>query len=642
MSFNVDIDEADVAVLNQNLNKSKELFASISKSLGTISNKSVNASRNIKPILEDVNKLSDNKRQVERGLNILQEVSESARIINNYESILNQSIELIGLNQYVDTLNRAKSLLKNLKGKFKRFRGIINNFENTVDQSDLKLQTFYQSLIHQPASELLNSNSKLSDIKGIIALYQQQEDNVSHIYRDYCRIRSSIIIENLRSLKVASEPQERPANVQYEKGSNGIAKFVDRFIEQIKQESILSQHLEVSNDHLVTIGDKALDDLINNSLLPSMSQFFNFKNNMKVLNNDTLLLEMIENLLRLKDSLVNVIGASGVETYDYKLGTFIKGYHEIFQEYFKLIEHRLSLPTANLQNDGIIVELISKIRRITEYKYSLLTLISYYKLGDWLSTKPPFKFINVYTSVIPNLNNDSSPEYLLSSFLSDTIDAIMINIEIGLNSPSASSSASLTHGKKSAQGFTLIKYLDIVETIVNHAPSLHSSLGSQGLERLSKLKNRFLKYFLDDWNHASYIIIRDMTQITASQAHTMTGSNQGGGGGGGPNSPRPSTTSTIISTASVSKHLNNKEKEQVKEMFKNFNEAFEEALRNYEKYNITDPQLKNYLGNEIKKLIGNTYFKLYDTFGNSDFTKNKSKYIKYDKVQFERLLSEKI
>ena len=93
MSYNLDVDEADVAVLNQNLIRSKELFESIGKSLHKISTKSQTASSTINPVLKQVNQLTTNKHEVENGLKLLQEVSENASKINDLENLLNNSIE---------------------------------------------------------------------------------------------------------------------------------------------------------------------------------------------------------------------------------------------------------------------------------------------------------------------------------------------------------------------------------------------------------------------------------------------------------------------------------------------------------------------------------------------------------------------
>ena len=117
MSYNLDVDEADVAVLNQNLIRSKELFESIGKSLHKISTKSQTASSTINPVLKQVNQLTTNKHEVENGLKLLQEVSENASKINDLENLLNNSIENSpgGIKLYLINLNQLKIYCHKLK-----------------------------------------------------------------------------------------------------------------------------------------------------------------------------------------------------------------------------------------------------------------------------------------------------------------------------------------------------------------------------------------------------------------------------------------------------------------------------------------------------------------------------------------------
>ncbi|EGW30164.1 uncharacterized protein SPAPADRAFT_63772, partial [Spathaspora passalidarum NRRL Y-27907] len=310
------------------------------------------------------------------------------------------------------------------------------------------------------------------------------------------------------------------------------------------------------------------------------------------MDNFILALEIMDNLSRFQQFSEDV----GIENNEFtvQFNLYKQKNKGIFKEFIKAIESRFQQfdRYTDAHIPEIVVDLMSRLRKLSEFHQGLLVLVSEYTLGDWLVISPPARFINVYTSVIPNTANDLSAEYLLSSFYSDVIDSIMVNLEIGLKG---------TDNPKSTQGFLLVKNLIMIESIINRSQVLFTSLGNLGIERLNKLKNRFLKFFLDDWNHASYIIIRDMTMIATQNPH-----------------------GTNIGTGGVAQQLSAKEKEQVKELFKNFNESFEEAISNYQRYNFGDMDLKNYLGNEIKKLIRNAYFKLYDKYGTSDFTKNKS------------------
>ncbi|SGZ52630.1 CIC11C00000000084 [Sungouiella intermedia] len=94
--FSVDVDEADVAVLSQNLAKSKDLFRNIASSLQNISSKTLTASRNIRPVLTEFNTLTSKKTRVEEGLQLLQDVSEYSSRAADAQRILNGPIENAG------------------------------------------------------------------------------------------------------------------------------------------------------------------------------------------------------------------------------------------------------------------------------------------------------------------------------------------------------------------------------------------------------------------------------------------------------------------------------------------------------------------------------------------------------------------
>lgn len=613
MSFNVDIDEADVAVLNQNLIKSKELFTSISRSLNKISTKSSTASIKIKPILKDVNKLNDNRNQLDSGLNLLSEVSNYASETSKYESVLNNSIELIGLKKFIDTLTRSKVLLTEMKSNIKRFKGILINFENLIDKSELNLENYFQKLLK---SNAIGTN-KMNEIILIFQyFYSSSMSGQKTIDKIFMRSQSIKLAEIMRPHEEPTKPIKRNSNIPYEKGSNGINRYNNEMIKAIKGEIGLLNEVGAKINLNASAKDMFVLDIvrkvINESYAEVIGNFNKFFGQSKTLNNDLLILETIENLNHFEKFLnVSNIDVRSFPAFNENYHQLINISSEIFRELIEYSENRVKSVErlTDLTATETVVELISRIRKLSEYNISLLKLISGMKLGSWLNLKPAVRFISVYTSVIPNISDDideTAPEHLLSCFISDYIDSIIINIEIGLKAD-----VSL---KKSMQGYYLIKNTILIETIVNRSQQLFNSLGNLGIERLNRLKKRFLKLFLDDWNYASYIIIRDMTTITTTNAvsgHSGTG-------------------------------MSSKEKEQIKELFKNFNESFEDALRNYEKYNITDVNLRAYLSGEIKKLIMNAYFKLYDKYGSGEFTKNKAKYIKYNKHQFEQILNEKL
>lgn len=602
----VDVDEADVAVLNQNLTKSKELFASISRSLRTISDKSSTASTKIKPILKDVNHLTRSRDQIDNGLSILSDVLNYAAQTAKLEAVLSNSIDVIGVKRYIDTLAQSKLLLKEMKLKIKRFRGILMNFETLIDKLDLSLENYFQHILNPP---------KVDDICVVFSYFYLQstfeQDTINELY---IRSRSSYLVQLVKPLELATKPVKRNSRIPYEKGTNGINRYNNELIKLIKQEIALAAEINqnVAIDHHKIVSS-IVARVLNDSYTSVVDTLNEFVSSHGVLDNDILLLEVIENLDHFSKFMVaSNLSPATMDRFNDAYGKLVHTSRNIFGELMRWVDARVT--SVEKYNDKTIaevtVEIVLRVRRVLEYPLSLLNLIQGVSLGSWLTG---LKFVLVYTSVVSNNGaiDENSPEMLLSSYFSDIIDCVMINIEIGLRSDDS---------KKSTQGYMLIKNLVLIETIINRSHQLFDTLSSIGMDRLARLKNRFLKLFLDDWNYASYIIIRDMTNITTTNAIAH-----------GAMLPRNSSLG-----------LSSKEKEQVKELFRKFNESFEEALQNYERFNISDPNLRSYLSNEIKKLTVNAYFKLYEKYGTSDFTKNRSKYIKWDKHQFEQVLNERL
>lgn len=604
--MNVDIDEADVAVLTQNLSRSKELFNDITKRLHTISTKTSSASTTIKPVLSEFNALTSKKRSVDEGLRLLKDVSLYAGRAAESQRLLTSPIETVGTVKYLQCLLESYDLSREMKKEIHQFDNVVVTFANVVDKAEINVVSHFTKLV---LSIDLDGGAvaKQADIVAVLAFFSNKGNlRMAHEAMEKALARKLTV--KMAPFEEACNFQKRAANMPYERGSNGVAQYVD---ELNKASSALYQ---VSTELLVLdtpVARNAVAQYLDNRVAKILGLYCNFLELNGVTGQDLVILDVLDNLAILDDHLGKVVncnlGVSKVAFSEYtRLLNIAQG---LLSEWVRYVESRvLALEKCTDQSiPEVVVEVLSRIRRIAEYD-SVSLLMEDMKLGSWLDVKPPLQFISVYTSVIPGAEGDATNRkaFLISSYILDLIDELMVNIEIRLKEQSGDNGL-----RKLTQGFLLVKNIVMIETIVNRLEGLYKKLGVVGQERLQRLKNRFLKLFLDDWNYASYIIIRDMTQITTTNAQH-----------GGQNS--------------------NKEREQVKELFKNFNELFEEALKNYEKFNIQEKDLRNYLSSEIKKLIINAYNKLYDKYGSGDFTKNKAKYVKYDKVLFERLLNEKL
>ncbi|OBA21792.1 hypothetical protein METBIDRAFT_40181 [Metschnikowia bicuspidata var. bicuspidata NRRL YB-4993] len=605
LNLDVDVDEADVAVLSQHLSRTKELFSSINSSLLTITSKTLTASRSIRPVFAEINALNKKKSSIEEGLVLLEDVSKYSVRAADAQQILASSIDAVGVAKYLLCLELSKALAREMKQKIRDFDGVVIGFANTVDKAEISIVSYFANLLSK-IDLRAGVVPSIADAVGILASFAKLA-NLRTAHETLERSMGLLMTLHLAPLEAACSIQKRSPNAPYERGSSGITGLATEIL-------VCVAGLRAVCDQLNVLGSPVPANIVTGYMELRFCSVLSAYNSQLaaqgLVGQDLVMLDVIDQLDTLNAELhVHKFGFEDSPATSRELQALLAKCQGLFAEWARYVEARvLQIDRLNEHSiPEVVVEVISKVRRISEYG-SLFTLMKNKKLGSWLDVKPPLRFIAVYTSVVQGAEAQAKDHaaFLVSSFLLDLIDELMVNIEIGLKEQ-----ASETSLRKLSQGFMLVRNVVMIETIVNRLEPLFLKLGPIGMERLQRLKNRFLKVFLDDWSHASYIIIRDMTQITTTNALH-----------GGQNST--------------------KEKEQIKDLFRNFNESFEEALKQYEKFQVQEKELRSYLSSEIKKLIINAYNKLYDKYGTGEFTKNRAKYIKYDKMQFERLLNERL
>lgn len=603
--MNVDVDEADVAVLTQNLARSKELFNDITRRLHSISTKTSSASTTIKPVLTEFNTLTSRKKSVEEGLLLLNDVSEYAGRAAEAQKLLTSPVEAVGTQRYLHCLQELSDLVRDMKRDIRHFDAVVVTFANVVDKAEVNVINHFTKMV-----QLIGLGDaavpKHADIMAVLTFFAQR-GNLRMAHEAMEKAFARQLATRMAPYEQACKFEKRSPTMPYERDSNGVAQYVEELNKAVSSLVNACSELLLLD---TPIARNTVAQYMDDRVAKILNIYSTFLEQDGITGQDLVVLNVLDNITTLDTHIGKVANCSlGVCKVAYKEFVRFRGIaNRLLNEWVKLVDTRVkSMDKCTEQNiPEVVVEILSKIRRIAEYD-SMGLLIEDMKLGAWLDVSPPLLFISVYTSVIPGAEADAPDRnaFLLSSYILDLLDDLMINLEIRLKDQSGDNGL-----RKLTQGFILVRNVVMIETIVNRSEGLYQKLGTVGQERLQRLKNRFLKLFLDDWNYASYIIIRDMSQIKTATAH------------GGLNT--------------------SKEKDQIKELFKNFNESFEEALRNYERFNIQEKDLRNYLSSEIKKLIINAYNKLYDQYGSGDFTKNKAKYIKYDKTLFERLLNEKL
>lgn len=602
--LSVDVDEADVEVLKKIIERSSGLFSKIDSLLHTITLKTLTASKSIKPVFAEINVLTARKNLIEEGILLLSDASEYALQAAEAQTVLATPIETIGVSRYLQQLLAALDLLQEMKSNIRNFGGVVLGFDNAVLMAEQRVISYFSSWFQQ--IEVLEEDPSVSEAIAVIDYFSDRGD-LKSIHEAMEKVFVQRLNSTLYPLEAGCSLLKKHWNVPYEKGMTGLTVYTKELITTVTALAMACEHLGLTSSPVLR---NTVSTYLATRFLKIVAGYTHFVETQGLAGQDLVILDVLENLEKTDLAILQwKFGFASISELEHEYTALVSRCQTLLTDWVLFVESRVTQMDKTNQESvpQVVVEVISKIRRISEFS-SLSMLFEGKKLGSWLNVKPPLRFVTVFTSVIQGAETlmDNPTDFLMSSYLLDLIDELMIELELTLKEASGENGL-----RKLAQGFTLIKNVVMIETIINRLDSLYRKLGLIGMERLQRLKNRFLKMFLDDWNYASYIIIRDMTQITTTNA--MNGGQNSG-----------------------------KEKEQIKDLFKNFNDSFEEALRNYEKFHIQENDLRTYLSNEIKKLILNAYNKLYDRYGGGEFTKNRAKYVKYDKLQLERLLNERL
>ncbi|CEP23316.1 unnamed protein product [Cyberlindnera jadinii] len=594
----VDIDEADAVVLQQSLSKTKELISQVSFSLKKITESSDRSVKLLTPIVNRNRQLAVFKKNVDDSVLAVSNVQGIASEAAFYEQKLGAA-RIENVKQYITTLHKSEEILDKLNENKDdgEFKGIRDNLRSTVLDGELKMETLFRVLL-QPVSQSFDpqiymserrpfpylEDSKLKDLGYIVDYFYGNGNPIDQLYIDN---RIKTIRESLAFLVPFTEEITKNPKVPYEKGTNGIGNYTEALLGFMSNEWSLLEDIYKDPDtilrHFLKIFEGCWNNYIQivNKLLGKIQKF--------VANEGLLAFELLDNSVNLQNTIRSQTGAEYPP-----LNTCIASCRELARSLFKELliftDQRVSSLTTLPQDNGVseaTVEVMSKARKFADFKEGALSVMVGFKAGSWIPQPKP-QWLAKWTSInATTVVDDDNPSELLSAFFSDVIDALIVSLEI---------KATQLMRKKSAIGYFLITNITLVEQISMRS-GIQEILDSTSLSRLERLKKRALEMFLAGWKQAA---------------------------------------ANLLDVNVVGK-LSSKDRDAIKQKFTNFNAEFEELVKGYKQYNITDPSLKKYLTKEISFIVP-LYHRFHDKHAGGDFTKHTEKYIKYTNAEFDRII----
>jgi exocyst complex protein 7 len=243
---------------------------------------------------------------------------------------------------------------------------------------------------------------------------------------------------------------------------------------------------------------------------------------------------------------------------------------------------------------------MTRLQEMTNYLEPLSSILASLGDGGWKSPQTGSSPLPLSLDVGPNTIK------LFEHYATDTVEALL-NILLG--------KATALLKSKNLQGVFMSNNIAIIERMIRSS-ELAPLMESYSSDKLERAKKRASMAYLDSWREPSGYLLDVQYTNRKERPHS---------GGAG-------TTDSVA----IIKALGSKDKDAIKEKFKNFNTSFDALVSQHKTYKM-EREVRTHLGKEVQTIIEPLYGRFWDRYHEID--KGKGKYVKYSKVELGQVLA---
>lgn len=616
---------AEVEVLHANLEKLKLLSKKIQGSMSRLEVSGRTVQDAIGPVYGNTQRLQTMNTNIDRVLEAIERAREPLDMTKREERILMSRPDRVGLAEYISSMDRTNQALRGLKASNMRSnQQTISDLTKLLDTAIQNLEDVFRDMCRRDSQpiEPLGYIMKGSDFPRLSSNKSAQLRSINtHVYnyaskastgelspsaKVYTHERGQYIALSLQNLAAASISTARKvggADAIYKQGSNGIGTYAagihgmyvaeyDNICPIFSREEWGPVLFATCQGSLATFAStlKDLDTHIKNNLLTDCYLAYEI---VELVSSTSFQLESRTGELKqaISDALRPVR-----ETAKSSLSMLLNDARSRIQQ----------LPSIPIDGNTspITAEVMQRLQLMTSYLPPITSIMR--SLGDGGWSAPSSASSNTSFPTLKSFDVGADGPQLFSHYCNDTIETVLSNLD-------ARSKALLK--SKSAQGVFLANNIAVIERTIKSS-DLQPFLGLHAPPKLDSWKKRASVLYTDAWKDASIHLLD--TQHTSK-------------------TPRPSSTGHQgVDSAAVLKSMSGKDKDVIKEKFRNFNLAFDELLARHKGFKM-EPEVRRSLGKDVQTFMEPLYARFWERYHEID--KGKGKYVKYDKSQFSSLLA---
>ncbi|KAL8728204.1 MAG: hypothetical protein Q9166_005552 [cf. Caloplaca sp. 2 TL-2023] len=575
----------------------------------------------VKPIYSNTYGLQTMHDNIDKILDAIDKMLGPSEDKGREERIIRAGPDQVGLTDYLASLKRLDRTLAQMSSTNLRInQQAVGDFSELLSEGSYQLQALFRSILADDAQPLeplhyltkqrafpTLEQEKVSKL-GLIDSFLSSSTarNASHSSREspsiriYAELRGGYLSGSLHNLSAASisTTKRKVSGEIYRQGTSGIGTYAEAI-----ENSFSAEFSNISAVFARESWGPAFDATCRKALAEFAKTLRELNMHIKTnLATDCFLAyEIVEIVTNVGYRLDQLTGQLKLPFAD-ALKPIRENARSSLAELLEDVRRRVS-SIQSLPLDGSVVpfttEVMTRMQTMTMYPQSLASIMASLGDGNWQSIASVDSTSSVSLPSLKSFGTSADRSQDLAHYIMDTIETLLISLD---------AKARTLLKSKSIAGVFMANNVALIDRMIRSS-DLSTVLSSSGTStKIETWRKKGTSAYLELWREPCSALMD--VQYTNRGARPPSGSNG------------------VIDSAAVIKQLGSKDKDSIKEKFKNFNTTFDELSLKHRSLQM-EREVRSQLAREVQAMIEPLYARFWDRYHEID--KGKGKYVKYDK-----------
>ena len=271
---------------------------------------------------------------------------------------------------------------------------------------------------------------------------------------------------------------------------------------------------------------------------------------------------------------------------------------ELLEDVRRRVSSMQSLPL-----DGSVIpfttEVMTRMQTMITYAQSLASVMASLGDGNWQSVAPLHSTSSTSLPSLKSFDVGVDSSQLLARYIMNTIETLLTSLD---------AKARMLLKTRSVAGVFMANNVALIDRMIRSSDLSSVLAAGNASAKIESWRKKGMSAYLESWREPCSALM-DVQYINRS--------------------PRPpSGNNGVVDSTAMIKQLGSKDKDSIKEKFKNFNTSFDELSSKHKAMQM-EREVRSQLAREVQAMIEPLYARFWDRYHEID--KGKGKYVKYDK-----------